>query len=321
MDEANKKTRNLIIFIVIVFLLAGIYYLVGFIFSKGEIEITAPAPFTVNIVEGEPITCYSSPCEIPYRLGTYSVIIEKEGYKSLLEEVKFRLLGKNTYEYEFEIIPYIETTDKFPDPTPPASYKLELDPSNHMYKLFNPKDPAKQSLAYFQKEIKNPRIFASDTSALITGTNSAYRVNIKENTRSSITDFDFASISTGLWSPDGNYFIFTLRNSDFLNILDENNSLIQLSLAKEVTRYDWTLSGILTFATTQESTTETDGATSFLPVFSENMLTFATYSPETNTYSTVKSFTDLPLPDLLITASNGKKIYFQIGDQQYVLHH
>ena len=208
-------------------------------------------------------------------------------------------------ELKFIANPYIESTDKFPEPEKEIQYEIIFDDSNKTYKLIKADDDQERAIAYFQKEIKNPLIFGSENGALIIDMEEeaiAYKIDIKNAERERI-DEELRNVEEGTWSNDGEKFAFTTSDSGYLYVLGRDNAVSQLSLEKENTVYAWTYNGDLFYAT-----------------FENSGYVFGEYDPEAESYTQRFSSLELSgLPNIIIPANNGKKIYFQIGEGKYVL--
>lgn len=334
MDEDKRKTLVLGIFLGLAAVIAVLYFFWGYL-NRGTIRITAQAPFTVEIFEGEKHFCEASPCEIKDKIGRKQLILQKEGYKSKLEEVNVKLWRTIDLEIEFEVIPYLIKVDAIPKPDKKFIYEIILDEENHMYKLVNSKDPEKRAIVYFQKKIKKPIIFGSKNSALIIDkiarTPTAYKIDITNKTREKIADFNFADIQEGEWSNNYN-FVFSKQDSEYLYLLNPKNSVKQTTLNKNYSKYAWTYTGSLLFATKQQTTTNAFAGkygNDYIDILtiaaesasiSQSASTFGEYHPDENSYTLIKAFPEITaLPQSLIPASNGQIIYLQTGEEKYKL--
>ncbi len=304
MEREKKKALALAILIGFAIIVAIFIFLWGAYLNRGTIRIIADAPFNVITLEGETL-CDTSPCEIVRKTGVHGLILTKTGYQNISTEIKVKLWSTVDLELKFIANPYIESTDKFPEPEKEISYKIIFDDSNKTYKLVKADDNQERAIVYFQKEIKSPLIFGSENGALIIDTEEeavAYKIDIKNAERERV-DEDLRNAEEGAWSNDGEKFAFTTSDSDYLYVLDQNNAVSQLSLEKENTVYAWTYNGDLFYATLEDS-----------------YYVFGEYDPEIKSYTQRFSSSELSgLPDIIIPANNGKKIYFQIGDGEYML--
>jgi len=304
MEREKKKVLALAILIGFAIIGAIFIFLWGTYLNRGTIRIIANPPFNVITLEGETL-CDTSPCEIVWKTGVQDLILTKTGYQNISTEVTVKLWRTVDLELEFIANPYIESTDNFPEPEGEIQYEIIFDDSNKTYKLVKADDDQGRVVVYFQKEIKNPLIFGSENGALVIDTEEsalAYKIDIKNAERERV-DEDFRNVEEGAWSNDGEKFAFATSDSDYIYVLDQNNVISQLSLEKENTVHAWTYNGDLFYAT-----------------FENSGYIFGEYDPETKSYTQIFSFSELSgLPDIVIPANNGKKIYFQIGEEKYVL--
>lgn len=304
MDKEKRKQIASIAILSLIVIMAVLYFFWGYL-NKGTVNITAESPFAVQIFDGESFSCPASPCEINSKTGLKQLILTKEGYESRLEEADVQLWQTLNLNVEFEIIPYIQTADTIPELEAQPNYEIIFDAQNQMYKLINSDNTQQTAIVYFQKEIENPQIFASQNTALIISATATYKINTIQKTREAISDPNLQNIEAGEWSNNQSNFVFSKTDSDFLWLLNANNTVKELTLNKN-SKYAWTYNNDLLFATQQNPTSDS--------------LTFGKYHPAENTYTEIRSFTEITqMPDSLIPASNGQIIYFQIGEIKYRL--
>jgi len=321
MDNDSKKMARFGLFIVLVLLFALGFFIWGFI-AKGTLVLSAEAPFSVKILDGDTIECAISPCEIRLKIGTAQAFISKEGYKSLFIEPEIKLWKKTDVNLIFQLLPTLIETDVLPGITKEKQYSLEDE--NGSQKLIDSTDPSGTAIVYFQKELNAPRIFGHNDFVLILDKN-IYKVNTKAKTREELKLTDLTGIIDGKWSASGEYFIFSKKDSLNLWLLDsEKEEIYKLNISSPLNLVQWFYDDTLVFGTDQTYNTATglddfgNGYTDFLDSYSSSEFTFGFFYPHNKTYSRLASFSEITqAPDELIALANGESIYLKIGEKNF----
>lgn len=313
MDREKRGALAFGIILGLIILGSVFLFLWGTYLDRGTILISGDAPFQVLTIDGKTTFCETSPCKLVQKSGLKDLILTKEGYRSVSTEVVVKLWKSVDLKVNFEINPYIQQTEVFPEIEEEIIYSIVFDKEKNIYKLVDSQDPQKNAIVFFQKEIASPLIFGSSSAVLIVDTseeNSAYKVDTILFEREKIDNFDFRNIEKGTWSNDGENFAFSLSDSGSVWILNKDNIVSELYIKKENAIYTWAYNGNLLFVTNQN--TETGEVTS--------IYSFVEYNPLTSSYQNIGTFSEvISLPNLLIPANNGGIIYFQIGDIKYRL--
>ncbi|MBD3360890.1 PEGA domain-containing protein [Candidatus Peregrinibacteria bacterium] len=328
MDREKKKILFFGGILGLIILISILYFLWGSFINRGTILIHSDPPFTVEFFGGETYECETSPCEIKQKIGTKSVILSKEGYKTIVKEIKIGLWQTTEIDIDFEIIPYLVEIENLPDLEEEKKYSIVFDEIQKMYKLVNAEDMQKRAIVYFQKEIIQPQVFGSENKVLLISQNSdpltAYVIDIIKKTREKITDPNLRNITEGSWSRSGKYFVFSKEKSEFLWILESKNSIKKLDLKTNETAYAWTYDGDLHFITHQGTEPRAQMGkygNNYINIFtsvSDYGFTIGEYHPDENSYTKIEVFSEISeVPDSLIPASNGQIIYFQSGENKY----
>lgn len=325
MDSEIKKRIFFGSILGIVLLLSVIYLTFGSYINKGTLAINAETPFIVEIYGGEQFTCATTPCEITHKSGTIDIILAKEGKKSIVETVKIPLWKTANLNITFEMVPYITQSENLPELKPAPTY--EILPEGTNFKLVNQNDEQQRAIVFFPKQIKNPKIFGSEKTALIIDQGAipptAYKVDLILKDKERVEDFDFSNIENGQWSPDGNNFSF--RDNGLIKVLNTENKIHQLSLDLNRTNIAWTYQNSLLFVTDQDLqvTDETGKYTNYITPLSTKSLdsfSFGEYHPEEDSYTQIHNFSEIiERPSILIPANNGRTIYFQVGGVNFKL--
>jgi len=324
MDEDKNKMLFFGIMLGLIIIVAAGYFVWSNFISRGTLRLLGPAPFTVEIVLGETIECSTSPCDIKGKSGNIQLIITKEGYDSVVGTFKIGRWKTTDVELNFELIPYLEEVFVIPNEIEKYRYEIDFDEAKNLHKLFDAKDPLKRAIVYFQKKIKNPKIFGGESEALVidkdASENTAYRVDLASKTRDIIDDYDFSNTENGVWSDNGDYFVFEEEGLNNLVLLDKNNETKNLVLMKDLTRFAWIYNDDLFFVTSQDSSVGEGNGEIFSPPSSGGGVTFGGYDPAVNAYYRVAGFTGInSLPDKFIPAQSGQIVYFSVEGKKYRL--
>jgi hypothetical protein len=320
MDKERKRQIALIALVSISIIFGFFYFIWGNFINKGTLSFTGRPPYKIEIIGDKTYECEKTPCEIKQKIGTKDIIAYKEGYESNVIEGEVNLFGNTKITLNFEKIPAIKKTDKFPETEKQISYKINFDKEKNLYKLINEDDTNGFAIVYFQNTISAPKIFGNKYTALVidTANGDTYKVDILGKKREKLSNINLKDIENGEFDKDGKNFIYSKKSSNGLGILDQENKITTLSLNKGTTTYSLKESNKLFFATSQANTISEN--MEFLPEISDMGIAFGYYNPSSATYTKIWSFNEITtLPSIIIPSSNEKIIYFKVGEEQYVL--
>lgn len=301
------------------------YFLWGTILNKGKIVLTGETPFEVNVYEAGEYTCEKSPCEIEQKIGVKNLIIQKEGREDLLIEVDVPFWGEAEHEIKFKFIPYLVKVDEIPALDSKKEFEITFDNKNKYYRLSEANSLVDEPIVFFQKEIKSPIIFGNDRSVLVIDGEDyeAYKVDRASNSRDKISG-DFEGITKGSWSEDGSMFVFETKKTSNISVITKTNQIKALDIQREGTVYEWAYGSSIFFVTDQifAPSTDTGKYSNYITVVDEitTDYSFGIYHSDEDTYSQIKNTSIVNSPTELIPASNGKIIYFEIGEEKFALH-
>lgn len=317
MDIEQRRSLALAILLGSIILFAIIYYFWGNLINRGTILINADAPYTVEMEDGSEVECPVDICEIKSKSGLRDLILKKERHNSILESVNVKLWRRTELSVDFKIDPYLEQIESSPPPLDVPDY--ELIDSERGQALIKSGDLTRKSFAFFNDEITNPKIFPGENSLLIIDTAAsvkpAYRVNLLSSERTLVGDGLVSEAVSGLWSPNGKYFVFSTDRSGTLWLLDAENNISELDLRTGIDQLVWSSDNKLLFATRQ--VLALSGST-FEDSQIRDYYFFGLYDPERSYYSILASFSEISSAprDLLISANNSA-VYFQLGRANY----
>lgn len=319
-EREKKKSRGFIFIAATVVVLAILLFAWGAFINKGTLKITGDAPFTVEVFNGKTFTCKLSPCEIRIKGGITDLVIRKEGYESILTDAQIKFLRTVDLEVDFQISPQISRAQAIPEEKNHSEYKLIFDENTQMQGLIKSGDERKEIIVYFPKTLKKAKIYGSENFALVAGENT-YKVDIKNKIRQKITLIK--NIENGKWSEDGQYFIFSKKDTDNLWLLD-GAQIKQLEIMTGILQTAWVYGDNLIFATEQSYKSETKygeyGDKYISPLAQKAMsgITFASYHTDENSYTLIGAFSEImELPESLIATSSGDTIYFRSRGENF----
>lgn len=326
----TREQKKLLFFsgVIVVMVLAALFYFVWSNYiGRGTVIISADAPYVVEIFGGEQYICETDLCEITTSDGLVNLIIAKEGFSTLVKEVDVPLFGSIELPVEFEIVPTISKVESIPAKASPPDYEIIFDQDTGFYKLVRSGDQAQRTLVFFPKEIKKPLIFGSDKSALVidrVATPSAiYRIDLVAKEKTRLSGVDFSGIEEGLWSPNGQYFLFTKADSNEYFILNFHGKIETLGIFKNTSRVAWSYAGELIFTTIQDLK-----SIAFIGPYKNYVepqitqttpgISFGSYHPDESSYSISGSFSEITaLPEFIIPTGNGSAVFFKKDDGNF----
>ncbi|MBT7736671.1 hypothetical protein HN709_03200, partial [Candidatus Peregrinibacteria bacterium] len=310
----DQLTRRRIAFaIILILMVAGsvFYFLWGAFLNRGTIVLIGEVPFEVRVYEEGNYLCETSPCEITQKIGLKNLILSKEGREDMIVEIDVPLWREIAEEVRFRFIPYLKVVEEIPDKDNVQEFTLGYDEVNKYYKLAEANSFIDEPIAFFAKEIKEPKMFGNDRTVLVIDgeSNDAYKVDRSTNTKIKITE-DLSGISKGEWSENGDFFVFETTDSPNIFIIGSNNETRQLGLTKEATEYTWADENSLFFVSNHglASSSEVGAHLNYVTVVDDitTDFSFGIYHAEENSYTKIKSFDLEDSPTELIPASNGK---------------
>lgn len=322
-DEGRGKRRMIgfsIIFALVI-ILALLYFFWGFI-NRGTIKITGDAPFAVEILGIEPFTCEKFPCEISSRRGLQDIIAKKDNHKTIVTEVSVKLWRSVDLPLVFEKLPTLSKIEQIPEALGEIQYAIVNDETSHMQKLIESDDENKRAIVYFQKSLKNPKIFGTEDYVLVID-EEVYQIDIRLKTRERL-NVDIPTIDAGKWSLSGKYFVYSEPDSKAVWLLDTQTQTIKaLTLATNMLQVAWIYGDSLGFVSKQGF--NSDGLSGdgreiirLLTEDSANSFVFGTYSPSEDVYFLIETFDEIKqTPIKLVPTKNGRTIYFTTGDENF----
>ncbi len=287
------------------------YYFWANVFDRGTAVFEAKAPFTVDVYENgivaDTVDCKATPCSIKVKSGETNFILKKQGYRTSLQTLTIGLWQTVAKKVILNLVPKIETATSLPLLSSTPKYEIVSDPQTKSYKLINSDDINRRAIVYFQKAIKTPKIFSSQSAALIVDQSAssftAYLVNLNTKTRTLVSPSEIGSPQNGSFSYNGKYFVFDTRDTDQLFLLDDKNNITSLDLYADARQTAWTFDNFLVFGAKQVDT---------------DIYTIGLYNPVDASVQTIGTLpANSGTPKNFIPLGNGKEIYFQSGPQIY----
>jgi hypothetical protein len=152
-------------------LLTGLGFVVfAVFFNRGHLELTANAPFSVNIAGLRQENCPSSPCRLTLAPGKYDLQIFKTEFLPINDQVTVSLGQTIAKEYQLIPLPKLQVIGPYkPDEKASEIYYLADHPKTFLPALFK-KDLSKDSadkkpsepLINFIRAFKNPRLIVNN---------------------------------------------------------------------------------------------------------------------------------------------------------------
>ena len=320
MEDENKKSLAFTILILVVIVVSVGVFLWGAFINRGTIRFIGPTPFSVEIFGLEKFTCEASPCETSQKIGLQDLVLRKEGYRTLVTEVKVRLWRTVDFNVELEVIPHLENSTAFPTVESESKYELIFDINKNRQKLVLSNDINEIPIVFFPLALKNAQLFASDKYVFISTVKASYKVNVRSKTSQKLLARNL-DILDGKWSLDGKYFIYSSSGSPNLSVIDtEKNSILPLTINSTIDQVEWIYNNKLIFISDQNYREEANYQIKLLNSKSVSEFTFAGYDPESGIYKKIESFSELAfVPEKIIATTNGQTIYFQSGEEKYKL--
>lgn len=320
MNEENRKTLAVGIFLGLIVLLSILAILWNSLFNRASISIEALAPFEVEIFGGDSQKCTESPCKIKEKSGIATLILTKEGYKTIVEDFNFPLWRTNKITINFEINPYIKEVSQIPSEDEKIQYQIVKDTQTNYYKLVV--GDSSQSLIYFPSKITNPTIFGGNKAVLIIDESNAtvYKVDLDTNTKRALS-VNMPKVEDGTFSVNKKFFIFEESQTKKYWIFDtENNKLKTLPVSSIETKYAWMQNKVV--LATQFDTTASDKSTlSIVPTNLTGGINILLFDPETDKTSQIKLLEGLDnTPQSIVPTTNEQIIYLDFGDKKIALY-
>lgn len=104
-----KKIRQILL---ILFLVGGLLFVIfAVFFNRAELQISAEAPFNIDVVNQRGKYCEASPCSIVLAPGTYLINVSKTDYQDYSDEVTLPLGTTVKKDYQLVRLPKLETLD------------------------------------------------------------------------------------------------------------------------------------------------------------------------------------------------------------------
>ncbi len=320
MDREDRRKIAFISLLVLGALAAIFFFLWENYLNKGSIVFEGEAPFSVEVFGVDQFECPTSSCTIEQKIGEKGLIITKDGYSSILMDVKVPLWSKEIVKLEFRALPTFSDTNTLPK-TEDYTYSIAYSESDDLNKLFLDTDPAQRAIVFFPKTLLDPVLFGSKNHVLVVEKgreNSTYLVDVRNKSKEKIS-LDFSTIESGDFSKSGDFFIFATSDSDNLMIYS-NSKITPTQFKKDAVRYYWIDDDKLAFVTTQiasGSGNNEDSNNIFLSTEDSGYaISFGIFTPTTDSYSLLESYDQqVALPEVFLAGSNGKILYFKNGEQ------
>lgn len=322
-DEGRRKRRMIgfsIIFVLVV-ILAVLYFFWGVI-NRGTVKITGDTPFAVEILGIDPFTCEKSPCEITSRRGVQNIIAKKDNHKTIVTEVSVKLWRSVELPLVFEKLPTLSKIEEIPEALGEVRYGIINDEASHMQKLVESDDKNEIAIVYFQKSLKNPKIFGTKDYVLVID-EEVYKIDTRLKSRERL-NVDIPAIDAGKWSLSGKYFVYSEPDSKALWLLNTQHQTIkQLTLATNMLQVAWIYGDSLGFVSKQGFNSgglSGDGREiiRLLSDDSANSFVFGTYTPSEDVYFLIETFDEIKqTPIKLVPTKNGRTIYFTTGTENF----
>lgn len=319
MNTEDKKTLRVAIFLGLIVSISGLAIIWNIFLNKGSVSIDAQSPYTVEIFGEKTVQCNQNICKIGSTTGEKTLILSKEGYKSIVEDMNFPLWRTNKVVINFEIIPYIKEVSKIPQEDPQIQYQIVKDEGAPYYKLIS--DKSLKAISYFPSKINNPQIFGNKNAAFVVDTimNTGYKVDIDLNSREFI-DVKLPNIKSGKLSDDKNHLIFIEDETNKYWLLDmQNSSLLDMGLTQSNTAFAW-MGNQLILAT--KLGVQTDSLNNSVIVDSEsetgiNILKYDAQSKNITFLTRIEETNNLPT--VIIPTTNQQIVYFTLDDKNSAL--
>lgn len=315
--DAQREKRKMLFFggiIALIVAVSVVYYFWGNLINRGTIIFTGNAPFSVEFFErGETFDCPNSPCKITQSMGVKSFSASKEGYGSIVENVNVKLWGTVEESIDFAITPHFEKVDQYPEITEQAEYKFVFDEQRQMQKLVKIDDQTETAIVYFPRKIAQPEIYGVGNIVLVIDkaekSPPAYKVDVKNKSKQLISDsLNLTNMTSGRWSSNGKYFVFSLLRQPGLWLMDSNNNVKEINANADVQQTVWQDNRLLVV----EKNVTDDGE--FIGY------SFGYYYPDKDVFDPISLDQTLQdRPQNLVSVNEGKEVYFQAGESIYKL--
>lgn len=243
--ELPLENRQIGIYTIIALVILGVLYgLWAGILDKGTINISGPAPFSVQLDNANPFICQSSSCIFHVRADTHAIVMRKDGY---LDTSKVLAIGRGKQielSADLEKILKVENADeKVTIPKIDNPYTLQTDAKTRVQSLVKKvgdgKEEKEEVIAYFSQPFEHPRMVTSSDDSHVwiiektTDGSSVYQIETGKKSRNNIytTSEDITGIAA---SQSGKWIAILLANHvDLISI----SSKMTLTLNATVDTY------------------------------------------------------------------------------------
>lgn len=319
MNTEDKKTLGVAILLGLVVSFSILAIVWNAFLNKGRIKINAQAPYSVEIFGVDQVQCKNNPCEIGSKAGEKTLILEKAGYKTKVQDVNFPLWRTNEINIEFEIIPYIKEVTLIPKEGKEEIYEITKDESSKFYKLVSSTSP--KPLAYFPSKITSPKIFGTKNAVVILDSenSSMYKVDLDINSRVAI-NVDLPKIASAQLSEDKNNLLITEAETGRYWLLDlENQEIFELEFLENDTNFAWMGDQII-FATKLGVQTDELGNSTIVSEVSELGVNVVQYDTKTKNIKFLTRIQEAKTtPIKIIPTTNQQVIYFTLDEKNLAL--
>lgn len=249
----DPKKRLYISALIIAVFVGGIFLLWIVFFNRGTVKVIAKAPYSMTISRVGMIPCENDECAKIVAPGTYSVMIQKQGYKDETREINVPWNGEIKEEVSFQFVPVIGQTEKKLADKPKIDHSIlnlsaetpifynesrnylayiKRDPDNFRQTLYmreidkNKQPQAEQLVTSFVRDLKNYDLSISPNHQKIIALDrtdersTLYLIDIKAKTRTGLLEYPFVE---GIkWFPQ---IEMAEMSEDFLFDARDKNSL------------------------------------------------------------------------------------------------
>lgn len=223
-------------------ILGAIFLIWAVFFNRGTLTINATPPFTISIEGLITESCTESPCSIVVAPGEYEVLIQKDGYRDIKQNMSIPIGGEEIKEITFSYIPVISEVGKEKELNYFANATFEMEgleeipifgEENYVSYLKNDPETKRQTLyvvGIAGEELDNetvatsfirtindykiiPTIQEKNSIFLIDYTDeksTLYLIDLGEKSRNSILSYPL--INDVEWIPNTEKFIFEARD-------------------------------------------------------------------------------------------------------------
>jgi hypothetical protein len=304
-DVRLQHRRQMFFGTIIALIITGsiAYYFWGNLINFGTLSVYSEAPFTISFYdENKDYECKVSPCEIVGKIGEKNFFVKKEGYKTEITSVDFKLWRTVEKTIDLKLIPRFSQTDKEVSEEK-TEYSFVIDGSNQMQKMVDVSDKDQTAIVYFPKRLENPVAFGNKKIALVIDAKDSkeiYKIDILKKTKQQLKNGDqLKNLVAGKWSFDNKYFVMAFLRQPNLWLMDEEGNIEQTNIKTHINLATWNSANRLIF------------------LLSNNL---NTYEPFTKQIQQIDLYENIPGNILsLISVNNGKDIYGKSEESSYKL--